>query len=447
MTIRGTARHARAVILRILLYLILVLSPVIVRFLSGGWSPGGLPRALAYIAGLVGFAMLTMQPVLSSRIRWICRPFGLDRVFTFHRKTGILAILLVILHPVLLAFSSGSLRLLLSLELPLFLLVARATLVLLILYGLAAMFHSGLRIPFQWWLRGHGALAPVILGGIFAHSYFTNIRFQGDAMRVMWFVLLGVGVLGYLHLNLLGRLGGRLRSWTVKRVDQEAHNVWTIELKPPARRKTFDYLPGQFLFITLFRERGLPREEHPFTISSSPTRKGSITITPKEVGDFTSTIGKSEPGHRAALMAPYGRFSYLLNPPTPKLVFVAGGIGITPLMSMLRYMRDTGSDKEVLLVQANRTEADIVFREELEEMERAKTGPHLQVVHVLENPEPSWQGRRGRVDAEMLRELVLNTKDTGFYICGPPGMMAAIASLLQGIDVPKQRIYMEWFSL
>lgn len=441
----GTAAHRLAAGWRTAVYLLLVLSPAVAGGFLGSPATGGFLRTAARFMGMTGFSILFLQPFLASRFRWFERPFGLDRLLRLHRMTGIAGTILALAHPVFLALSAGSAFLLVGTGLPPYLTAGRLTLVLLLLFGIAALFHSRLRMPFQWWFRGHSWLTPAILAGVFLHSY--NAGYKPTEIRILWFALAAVGSFSYLHLTLYRRLGGRFRPWTVEKVDRVAGDIWDMSLVPPAGREVFDCLPGQFLFVTLLRGRGLPREEHPFTISSSPASKGSVRITPKELGDFTRTIGNTRAGDHAAVMAPYGRFSYLLRPETPQICMIAGGIGITPMMSMLRHMRDTGADREVLLLNACRTEEDIIFRHELEEMSASEDRPNLRVVHVLSRPDPSWEGEKGYVDRDRIEKYAGDVSTTGFYVCGPPPMMAMVGSVLTGMGTPADSIHMERFSL
>jgi ferredoxin-NADP reductase len=148
-----------------------------------------------------------------------------------------------------------------------------------------------------------------------------------------------------------------------------------------------------------------------------------------------------------AVQAPFGRFSYLLHPDERDLVFIAGGIGITPLMSMLRHMRREGSGHDVLLLYGNVGERDIVFREELANIQ-AGTAPRLQVVHVLSRAGAEWQGERGRIDAAMIRKYASgDLAARSFYLCGPPPMMAALIASLSAMGVPPRKIRSERFAL
>jgi len=235
-------------------------------------------------------------------------------------------------------------------------------------------------------------------------------------------------------------------AYRVTDVHQETKNVWTVKLAPPEGNKRFDYLPGQFQFVTFHRERNLPVEEHHWTISSSPTDKDIVSSTIKELGDFTSTIGQTRPGDTATIHAPFGRFSYMLHPEERDFVFVAGGIGITPLISMLRHMRDTRATFQVLLIYANNSESDIIFHQELAEIE-AGGCPRLKVVHVLNKPGKDWPGEFGHVDRERIVRLCGGSfADRAFYVCGPKGLLQATVKSLRDLGAAKNHIHFEIFS-
>jgi predicted ferric reductase len=220
-----------------------------------------------------------------------------------------------------------------------------------------------------------------------------------------------------------------------------------VKLAAPESEQIYDYQPGQFQFITLHRSGGLPVEEHHWTISSSPAQKEYIGSTIKESGDFTSTIGKTAAGDTATVEGPFGRFSYTYYPQDKEYVFIAGGIGITPLISMLRHMRDTGKDAKVLLIYANRAQKDIVFRSELAEME-AGSRPRLTAVHVLSRPEPGWTGRSGRLDPDGIAELTgRDSAEKAYYVCAPPALARVVVGGLRSMGVPYSRIRSEEFSL
>jgi len=227
-------------------------------------------------------------------------------------------------------------------------------------------------------------------------------------------------------------------------VKSEALHVWTLTLEPGGGR-SFHFAPGQFQFLRLYGAE-VPAEEHPFTIASSPVRSGQISLTIKESGDFTAGIGRVRPGDRATVHGPFGRFSHTLHPDEEDLVFVAGGVGITPLMSMLRYRRDRGDSRRVQLAYASRSAADVLFADELESMQAGRY-PVLKVVHVLADAPPSWVGETGKLDADRLARLCGGVEGKAFYLCCPPPMTAALIRGLRRAGVSPRRVHTDYFSL
>ena len=152
------------------------------------------------------------------------------------------------------------------------------------------------------------------------------------------------------------------------------------------------------------------------------------------------------PGIPQTVHGSFGRFSHVLHPHERDLVFLAGGIGITPLMSMLRYMRDTDDDRSVALLYGNRTEKDIVFRRELEEMAAGKR-PDLTVVHVLSGAGTDWTGETGHVDRERIEKYCgADLSKKIFYVCGPQKMAEGLIKTLLEMGVSKAQIRQEIFS-
>jgi ferredoxin-NADP reductase len=290
-------------------------------------------------------------------------------------------------------------------------------------------------------------LAPLIIVLVFVHGMEAGDDLKLPQVQLLWYILLAAAAAAYIYHKIIIPARLRRSPYRVVDVQPEAQRVWTVKLAPPEGENLPSYQPGQFQFITFDRGRGLPVEEHHWTISSSPTQKGFVSSTIKESGDFTATIGLTKPGDTALVQGPFGRFSYTLYPKEKDFVFIAGGIGITPLMSMLCHMRDTKAEVDVLLLYANRTEKDIVFREELAAIE-AGEAPRLKVVHILSEPESGWNGETRYVDREKITRYVSdNMSEKAFYVCGPPAMNTKVIETLLAMGVPYPRIHTEVFSL
>jgi predicted ferric reductase len=187
---------------------------------------------------------------------------------------------------------------------------------------------------------------------------------------------------------------------------------------------------------------GKVSESHPFTISSSPTRD-ELSISVKSVGDFTSTIRNTSTSDLAYIDKPYGVFSFL-NYDAKNLVFIAGGIGITPFISMLRYIYDSKLDKNITLIWGNKSFADIAFKDELEKM--GSEMPSLKVIYIMSGQQ-DWQGEKGYVDAEKIKKYISDFNVTQFFVCGPPVMMNGVIKALKQLGISKKYIHFERFAL
>ena len=265
---------------------------------------------------------------------------------------------------------------------------------------LTSVFRNALRLSFEQWRLAHDILAVAIVGLSLLHSWFAGCDLQTWSMRVLWIVLGAAALLTFMWHCFTRPRRLATRPHRVLEVRQESADVWTLRFEVPAGQVP-QHLPGQFHFLIFPNSNAIPAAEHHFTISSNPTEQGWVESTIKGSGDFTRQVGEIKPGDTAIIQGSFGRFSYLLHPDESEFVFIAGGIGITPLMSMLRHMRDTGSQRPVTLLYSNKTESDIVFRDELAEMQAAQQPP-LCVVHVISRPGDSSPEERGHLDEEKL---------------------------------------------
>lgn len=388
---------------------------------------------LGRLCALVVFVLIFFQYLLSARIKWIERGIGLDRMLTVHKRSGLIALCLIFGHPVLMAFGERLQGF--STPFHFFKVLGLATLPVLVLSAGAALLSKRLRVKYETWKSLHKAgyaLFPLA----FVHSFLLGGTVQKGPVRLLWALLLVLYALVLCHKG-LRRWSLRRQPFKVTEVKQENPSVCTLSFEGNPGK----YKPGQFMILQLNR-KGVVSESHPFTISSSPTSK-TLSVTVKDVGDFTSTLNRTVPSDPAYIDMPYGVFSFL-NSPGDSYVFVAGGIGITPFMSMLRYMNDRGLGLKILLLWANRTESDILFNEELAALEQKI--PSLKVVHVLSRQE-SWEGEKGHVDREKLKKFVEDFAEPVFFVCGPPAMMQAVESTLRSLGVPPGKICTERFAL
>jgi len=430
---------------RIVAYVAVVLLPLVVSVLARLRTFELSLLEAGKAAALLGLGVVTMQLVLSARLLWAERPFGLDRLYRFHRVMGGVALLLFLAHPVLLAGGGYGSDLLTNLRAPWPIWAGKLALLLLLLMVLVATFRRQLGVEFGRWRAAHRIAALLLLLVGTGHALNVADGLHSLPIRLAFVVTVAVGAVALAAYRASPAVSGRGPQWRVESVRPETHNVHTLTLSPPVGMRDGRHLPGQFRFLRP-AGRGSIHEDHPFTVTSDPLADGALTFTIKASGDFTRAIPSVEPEHAVCLSPPYGRFSYLLHPQETALVFIAGGIGITPLMSMIRHMRSSGADRDVLLIYGNRTEADIVFRDELSTLE-ASGRPRLRVVHVLSRPSGSWEGETGRIDRERIARLCGEVIGKGFYVCGPRAMMRDVLRALRAVGVPRSRIHYEHFDL
>jgi predicted ferric reductase len=423
---------------KLILLLVLTLCMALAVVFWASTLVPGLPWA-AYVhevgklLALVGFVLIVFQYVLSSKIKWIERGIGLDRLFGIHKKFGLLALPCILAHPILIAVSEK----LQGYESPMsgLKVLGITTLLMLFVAVGVAILYDRFSLKYETWKNIHKVSYAVFALG-FLHSIFLGSDLQRWPFRVLWLILALIFV-AILVYKIWQRLYLRSHPFQVAEVIKETHDTWTIYFEGIH----LDYKPGQFMIIQLVRD-GTVSESHPFTIASSPTRE-RLSISVKSVGDFTATISDTTTSDLAYIDMPYGVFSFL-NYVAQDLVLIAGGIGITPFMSMLRYLYDKRLEKNVILLWGNKTEKDIAFRKELETI--ASEMPSVTVVHVLSHQE-DWPGERGHIDADKLKKYVGTFLSRQFLICGPPSMMIAVERTLRELGVPKNKIHYERFAL
>lgn len=391
---------------------------------------------------VVGFTILALQFVITARLRWVEAPFGLDVLFVFHRVMALMATALLCAHPLLLAREEGW-SLLAGWRVDGYVWLGRAALAILLLHVGMSLSRRIIRLPYDRWRRLHNPIALAILTLGFVHSVAAGEDMEGRGLLV-WSAMAAVAFGSWFYGRIARPMLLLRRPFRVLETEQEAPRVWTLTLEPHGGRP-FHFAPGQFQYLRV-HGAGIPPEEHPFTIASSPARPNRISLTIKESGDFTAGIGRVRPGDLVTVHGPFGRFSHALHTRERDLVFIAGGVGITPLMSMLRAMRDRLEPRRVLLVYASRSVADVLFADELEGIQAGER-PRLRVVHVLDQAPPSWDGETGRIDADRLLRLSGGLDGKAFYLCCPPRMMTDLVRGLRRLGVSPRHIHADYFSL
>lgn len=228
-------------------------------------------------------------------------------------------------------------------------------------------------------------------------------------------------------------------------VRQETHDVKTFVLAAQGPR-SFRYLPGQF--ITLELDIAGSKINRCYTLSSTPTRPDLVSITVKRVpgGTVSNWLHDNlRPGMSLGVIGPAGEFS-CFKAPAQRYLFLSGGSGVTPLMSMTRALHDLGSDTDVVFVHCARSPADVLFQEELTLMARNMAQLRLATVCEQHTPGSAYAGHLGRMDAARLAHIAPDFLQRDVYTCGPAPFMAAVRQLLASAGYDMQRYREESFS-
>jgi ferredoxin-NADP reductase len=207
-----------------------------------------------------------------------------------------------------------------------------------------------------------------------------------------------------------------------------------------AKPSGFTYRPVQFCGLELATAQGAI--EYPMSLACAPTRDSLEFGARLSDSPWKQAFAALQPGDEVEVDGPFGHF---VLDETRDAVFVAGGIGITPLKGMAEHLTDTDSQQRAVLVYSNRSQDEIAYRAELDAL--AKANPRLRVVHTLtREPEASgWKGRRGRIDAALLKEATATLREPKYYLCGKGAMVMGAGQQLVDLGVSRERIAFEVF--
>lgn len=425
------------------LYLLLVLAPLFVLILAPAPPGNGFVHDLSMALGFAGAAMMAVMFVLTARFKRATAPFGIDLIYYFHRQIALVALLFVVAHPVLLLMNDPGLWPYLHPAVsPLYLDAGVGSLLALLALVGASLWRKRFGIHYDGWRLWHVILAivslPLAIYHIRGFGYYVNMPWKHG----LWTLIPLSCLLIVLYVRLLKPAQLRRHPYRVTAVQQERGDAWTLTLRPDGHAG-FTFEPGQFAWLTLWHSP-FALKEHPFSIASSAEESPQIRFTIKELGDFTRRIGTVQPDQLAYVDAPYGAFS-IDRLQAPGYVFIAGGIGIVPIVSMLRTLADRRDRRPLLLFYGYSSWERLTLREDLEALQQRLD---LKVVYVLGEPHAGWTGETGMLTTDLLaRHLPPEKTELEYLICGPVPMIHAVERSLSVCGISLMRIHSELFDL
>lgn len=435
--------HALRGVFWVCVYAFVVLAPLMVARL-GVPKPGqGFITDFSVALGFVALSVMVLQFGLVARLQRVSAPFGMDALIQYHRQIGYVALVFALVHPALVFINDpNKLALLHWPTAPNRARFAVSCVVALIVLIATSVWRKELRIRYEVWQVLHGLLATAVVVLALGHMAGVGYYAASTGQRILWAVMASFVLGDMLWMRIFRPLGVARRPWRVDEVIHERGHATTVVLSPDGH-EGMKFLPGQFGWLQI-EQSPFSISQHPFSFSSSADTDQRVAITIKQRGDFTNEVGNTKVGARAYVDGPYGSF-------TPDehegygFILVGGGVGITPLMSILRTMRDREDQRPCLLLYGSKTWDDVTFRDELDTLSDTL---RLDVVHVLEQPPADYEGETGYIDEAILRRhLPERFERYQCFICGPAPMMDATEELLAKVGIPTEHIHSERFDM
>lgn len=425
----------------LLILLLITVVPVFVFYREISFSNSFAPwpvlfSTLGKLTGLLGLAIFALALLLSSRFVWLDKLFyGLPKVINLHRWFGTLSFTLIILHPLFLAA-----RLLpVSSQLAFGLFTSWTTAAMVFGYLSLLLFMALIVMTFFWRMRYeklkslHSLLAvPLMLGGVHSLLIESDVK-RSPILAGYYILLISLSVILYLARLFLVAKGIKAQRFVVSQATQLNPNIVSLTLKPD--KKIIQAKAGQFIFVS-FPEI-TKAEEHPFSVAQIQADH-SLTIVAKNLGDYTAQLPSVKVGDLAMVDGPFGSFGDNLNLNCHQ-VWIAGGIGVTPFMSLARALPDKNNiSGAVDLFYIVNSENDLVGLDAFKKL--ALDNPQFKLnVYIAD--------KNGRFDLEKLKKFINDLNACHFYICGPAGMMKYFVSALRQAGVPKKNINLEAFQM
>jgi len=392
-------------------------------------------RSTSQVFSLLGLLLMMISLILSTRKRFIEDVFGgLDRVYEIHHVVGSLSFILLINHPLLLVVKAipspvGMAQYLLPGDF----LPYNLGIFALYFMILAFIFMIFIRLPYHIWKRTHQFLGIAgILGGIHALLITSDISVYMP-LRIWMVFWIGSGIISFIYIFLYYNALGAIYAYEIIRIERFL-DIINIYAKPVNRKISF--MPGQFAYVG-FNNPSIGREQHPYSFSSGPDDE-ELRFSIKMVGDYTVRLPLLKEGDKMYIKGPYGKFGDMYIDGKKPLVWIVGGIGITPFLSMLHYQSQLVDERAILLYYCFSTKEEGVFIDEIQKLVQEKKS--IQVF-------PWCSQEKGRLSVDGIIDILGKYDDYDVQICGPGLMMESLKDQFEAIGLDDKRIRFEAFEM
>lgn len=386
------------------------------------------------LAGLTGFLFLSLLIFSGDTARFFDRFFGMDKIIKFQRKFSLITMIFILLHPIFFILSN---QLILPYLIPDFSVIPLALGTISFYIFIIVMIASKMYklISYAIWQYIH-ILTYLLFFFALYHAFNWGSDSGNWQIRIIYFILFTAIIIGIIYrtnYKLKQRLAGK---FYVQEIKSETKDTFTLTLKS---EKKFLFKAGQFCFLRLNKDKLYAR--HPFTIASA-SPENEISFTAKLTGKFTKVLSELKPGEEIIIDGPCGIF--IIEDNFKDLVFMAGGVGITPFMSIIRAKLKDNKNQNIILLYGVKTKADIIYRQELDSIKK----DWFKKVYILSNDHSvskTNEDETGHVNQGIIKKYVSNINNSLFYICGPEPMKKSLRKALSGLGVSRKNVMIEDF--
>ena len=415
--------------------------------------------SLGRVTGLVGMVLYALNLLYATLLRFLESMFGgLNRVYIAHHVLGGFALIFLSLHPLFLALRLIKISLL---QVTLFLL-PNGLMPYGALFQTSSPLHSQvlqqwalffgilafwgmvglllitffIQIPYNIWLITHKLLGVFFIIGALHLIFITSDTSVSLPLRYYMLAITAVGVGSYIYRLIAGKILIRHYIYAVEAVQVVGGDVTEITLIPT--HNPLSYNAGQFIFIRFLKaqDNGLGQEWHPFSISSG-SNDAKLSIAAKGLGDYSKRLINLQPGTIAEIEGAYGKFSFV-EYKNRSQIWVAGGIGITPFLSMARSLPD--NSYRIDLYYSVKTASELINWNDLYNSAVSHQGNFRIIPYIGDQ-------QQGRLTADLIEQMSGGLDKKDIYICGPPLMMKSLKGQFKAKSVPGTSIHTEEFAM
>ena len=405
------------------------IEPLSLRFLNANT----ITTSIGQIFGLVGMVLFSVNLILAGRFKIIDKYFkGLDKVYIKHSKIGSIAFSLILFHPLFLVvkYLSISVREAGLFFVPFLDMPVTWGIISLSLMILLIVLTLYIKLKYNVWKMSHKFMTVAFFFGIVHVMTISSDISRSNLLNYYMLSLAFIGLAVSFHQAFLNKFLAKKFKYMIKSVSSLNGDIVEVEMEPKDEKMVFK--PGQFAFFT-FYDKEVGTESHPFSISSG-NEEGSLKITVKNLGDYTSLLKKLKTNDGVSIDGPYGSFSYK-TVSSKNQIWIAGGIGITPFLSMAKSL---DNDYSIDLYYSVKEDKEAVYLKTLEDISQKISNFKFNL----------WVAKdKGYINGDSVLDMSKGLDSKDIFLCGPPMFMESLKNQFVSLGVDVRKIHYENFSL